>query len=103
MLCFCLMPSKTFNCLPLRCLLREIVAHVLVKGSIERLTDPDYINQSLLYLSQNFVPSTENFMTTINFCESLDELNELSLKIEKEIALTRSNDLGGNDRNFFSI
>ena len=97
MLCFCLLPSKTFSCLPFRCLLREIFAHVLIKGSIERLTNPDYINQSILYLSQNFAPSTENFITTINFCENFDELNELSLKIEKEIALTRSNDLGGNN------
>ncbi|CAF0922022.1 unnamed protein product [Brachionus calyciflorus] len=99
MLCYCLMPSKTFNCTPLRCLIREIFSHILIKSSIDKITDPDYLNQTILYLSRNDVPSTENFITTINFCENLDELCELSFKIEREIALTRSNDIGGHDVN----
>jgi hypothetical protein len=46
------------------------------------------------------MPLTENFLTTINQCESLDELYELLLKIEEEILKTRSNDTGGQNGNF---
>jgi hypothetical protein len=54
----------------------------------------------LKFKCQDQVPLTENFLTTINHCESLDELYELLLKIEEEILKTRSNDTGGQNGNF---
>lgn len=48
-LCYSFLSSRAFNCLPLRCLIREILANHLVKISIDNLTDPDYINQTILY------------------------------------------------------
>lgn len=36
-------------------------------------------------------------MTTLNYCESLEELNELRIKLEEDISRTRSNDKGGQN------
>lgn len=73
LLCFYLLPTNTFNCPSVRCFIRviqrahffelfyfplsvlfrlnkEILANILIKISIEKMSDPDYINQSILYL-----------------------------------------------------
>jgi hypothetical protein len=96
-LCYSLFSAHAFACLPLRCLIREIMANQLLKSTIENVCDPDYINQTLLYWCQDQAPLTENFLTSINHCESLDELNELALKIDEEILKTRANDTGGQN------
>lgn len=36
-------------------------------------------------------------MITLNYCESLEELNELRIKLEENISKTRSNDKGGQN------
>jgi hypothetical protein len=36
-------------------------------------------------------------MTALNYCESLEELNELRIKLEEDISRTRSNDKGGQN------
>lgn len=36
-------------------------------------------------------------MTTLNYCESLEELNDLRVKLEENISRTRSNDKGGQN------
>lgn len=96
--CYSLLPQNEFNCLPLRCLLREILSNHLLKTTVNNLTDPDYINQTILYLCQDqVVPKTENFLITFSNSDSLDELRELRNRIEDEILKTRSNDKGGQD------
>lgn len=40
---------------------------------------------------------TENFLLVLNNSESLDELNEVKLKIDEETQRTRSNDKGGQN------
>lgn len=47
--------------------------------------------------SQNQEHSVDNFMITLNYCESLEELNELRIKLEENISKTRSNDKGGQN------
>ena len=49
-ICYSLLSTRSFECSPLRYLLREILANYLIKYSIDNLSDPDYINQTLLYL-----------------------------------------------------
>jgi len=94
-ICFSVLPTAEFNCLPLRCLLREILSNHLIKTSVNNLTDPDYINQTILYLWQDQAqPKTDNFLLAIIFSESLDELKELRNKIDEEILKTRSYDKG---------
>jgi len=42
---------------------------------------------------------TENFLIALNNSDSLEELNEVKIKIEEEILRTRSNDKGGQNGN----
>jgi hypothetical protein len=62
---------------------------------IDKVSEPDYINQTTMYLLQDHEIDTEHFLATINYSESIDELNELKMKIDQEILYTRSNDKGG--------
>ena len=64
------------------------------------MIEMNIINKSGLLLfikSQKQEPSVENFMTTLNYCENLEELNELRIKLEEDISKTRSNDKGGQN------
>lgn len=95
LICFSILPAAEFNCLPLRCLFREILSNHLIKTTVNNLTDPDYINQTILYVCQDQTqPKTENFLLAINYSESLDELKELRNRIDEEILKTRSYDKG---------
>lgn len=94
-ICYSLMAPNTFACLPLRCLLREILSNHLLKTTVNNLTDPDYINQTILYVCKDQAQlKTENFLLSIVYSESLDELKELRNKIDVEILKTRSYDKG---------
>ena len=96
--CYSLLPSNAFDCLPLRCLVREILANHLIKYVADNLTDPDYINQTILYVCQDQAAlKTENFLIAISQTDSLDELKELRNKIDEEILKTRSFDKGGQN------
>ncbi len=46
---------------------------------------------------ENQPMTVDNFLTTINFTENIDELTEIKLKIDEEIAKTRAKDKGGDD------
>ena len=96
--CYSLLPANAFDCLPLRCLVREILANHLIKYVADNLTDPDYINQTILYVCQDQAAlKTENFLIAISHTDSLDELKELRNKIDEEILKTRSFDKGGQN------
>ena len=76
-------------------MIREILANHLIKSTVNNLTDPDYFNQTILYICQDDIaPKTENFLITLSHSESLDELREIRDKIDEEILNTRSYDKG---------
>ena len=81
------LPRNVLNCSGVRCLVREFVVSHLLLPTVERLCDPDFVNQYLLlYLEQKEkgakkaktkyakAATYESFMKYLQNCKSIDEL-----------------------------
>ncbi|XP_068537504.1 sorting nexin-25 isoform X1 [Anas acuta] len=105
-LVYCLLPSKDIQSVSLRIVLAEILATKVLKPVVELLSDPDYINQTLLsqleYREQmnehqkkdyTYAPSYEEFIKLINSSSDVEFLKQLRYQIVVEIvqATTISN------------
>lgn len=95
LLCVCL--EKGFlECTPVRVLIREFLVSRIVQPTIDKICEPDYINQKLLlYLTKQEVKTTqkryahsatyEAFMEHIEKCEDIDELTHIRQSIITDI------------------
>lgn len=80
--------------------LRHIVVHSLLIPVFQLLSDPDFINRSLIWLFKskaNFHSTPETFLLLLRCCEDSDELNSVLEMVHKEIAIQRSKDTGEDD------
>lgn len=97
LLCVCL-EKEYLECSPVRILIREYLVCKVIHPTIERVCDPDYINQKLLkYLvdREELVKGThkryahsetyEDFMQHIKKCEDIDELTHIRQSIITDI------------------
>ena len=53
-LLFLLLPEADFHCKPLRLLVRELFVEVIILPLIDLFSDPDYINQTLIWLVSQY-------------------------------------------------
>jgi len=91
-LLFLLMPEIDFSASPLRVLLREIVANSILKPTLDLLSDPDFINQTLVWLYSDYKIKPDIFSNSIRCSENIDELSATRDLVSEEIAYLRSND-----------
>ena len=88
----CLLPSNDSQCMPMRYILREIIAGSLLLVIAESCCDPDYINQTLVYYLEDKVKITgtqkqkqkyayaetyEDFIKMINTTTDIETLKQL--------------------------
>ena len=105
------LPRNVLNCSAVRCLMREFVVSYLILPSIERLCDPDFINQHLLlYLEQKEkgakkaktkyakAATYESFMKYLQNCKNIDELQHTKELILMDIIQARAVLKMKNDR-----
>ena len=52
-LLFLMIPDNEFNSKPFSFLIREVIANGMIKPMIEQLTDPDYVNQTIIWIVSN--------------------------------------------------
>ena len=101
LLCVCL-PREYLECLPVRVLIREYLVCHIFQPTIDRLCDPDYINQKLLaYLikreeitksaQKRYAHSEtyEHFMQHIKKCDDMLELTQIRHNIITDIMQVR--------------
>ncbi|CAG9855944.1 unnamed protein product [Phyllotreta striolata] len=95
-LLYILLPDEDFQCKPLRYLLREIFVNGVVLPLFNLVSDPDYINQAMIWLClrENQLPS-DIFLTVVRLTDSCDELRGTKDLIALEIQTLRSRDSGG--------
>lgn len=94
-LLFLLLKEPDFNAIPLRTLTREILVNVILKPTLDLLSDPDFINQTLVWLIQDYKIKHEVFLTSIRYSENMEELLATREMVNKEISFIRSNDSKG--------
>lgn len=103
-LLYILLPDEDFQCKPLRFILREIFVNCVILPLFNLISDPDYINQVIIWLVSgiffrfvyrcnrgNFqclreaqLPS-DIFLTTLRLTDSCDELKSTKELVSKEI------------------
>ncbi|KAK3588903.1 hypothetical protein CHS0354_007052 [Potamilus streckersoni] len=96
-LLFLLLPTEDFQNKPFRYIIREVLVHGVFLPTIELLSDPDYINQYIVWLCKTGSFTNETFMTVIKTTSSIDELKAVSDMVDCDISKWRSMDTGGSD------
>ena len=94
-LLFLLLPEDDFNAIPMRTLAREILVNIVLKPTLDLLSDPDFINQTLVWLHQDYKIKIELFLASIRCSENMEELMATRENVTKEISFIRSNDSKG--------
>lgn len=94
---FLLLPENDFHCTPLRLLVRELFVEVIVLPLLDLFSDPDYINQTIIWLCRDMPMTSEVFLTVLRVTDNLDELHATKELLSKEIAQVRSRDSGRED------
>ncbi|KAJ8917534.1 hypothetical protein NQ315_005583 [Exocentrus adspersus] len=96
-LLYILLPDEDFQCKPLRFVLREIFVNGVILPLFNMISDPDYINQVIIWLClrDSQLPS-EIFLTTLRLTDNCDELQSTKELVSKEIHSLRSRDSGGD-------
>ncbi|CAG0884895.1 unnamed protein product [Cyprideis torosa] len=95
-LLYLIMPEDDFPCKPLRYLLRELLIHSVFLPTIDLLSDPDYLNQTIIWLCKGVPMTSDAFLTSIRVNTCPDEIDALLEKINAEITFQRSRDSGGD-------
>ncbi|KAF5288724.1 hypothetical protein FQA39_LY15296 [Lamprigera yunnana] len=97
LLLYILLPDEDFQCKPLRIALREIFCSYVVLPLVTMISNPDFINQSIIWLCarDNYLPS-EIFLSTLRLTDNCDELRYTQELVAKEIQQLRSRDSGGD-------
>lgn len=89
--------KEEFNCRPLNLLFSQILTGEILVPLIDLLSDPDYVNQTVIWLCKNCPITSDSFLTVIRYTEFFSELNASQQLLTKEIAIMRSHDFGGED------
>ncbi|KAI1887579.1 hypothetical protein AGOR_G00191760 [Albula goreensis] len=98
LLLLCLMPARDVHSYSLRVVLAEVFATKVLKPMVEVLSDPDYINRTLLAQLEHreqvsehhkkaytYAPSYEEFIKLISSSSDIDFLKQLRYQIVVEI------------------
>lgn len=64
---------------------------------INLVTDPDYVNQVIVWLCKDTPMSSEVFLTSLRQTDSIDEVQACKDMVDIDIARQRSKDTGGED------
>ncbi|RZF41068.1 hypothetical protein LSTR_LSTR002700 [Laodelphax striatellus] len=104
---FLMLPEENFHCKSLRYFVRELLVNSILMPLIEMFSDPDYINQIIIWLCRDIPITSEVFLTALRVNDNLDELHatkellskEVATLVSDEISITRfqSRDSGGDD------
>ena len=74
LLLFLVLPRHEFQSGPVRCLTREILSSVVVQPCFDKLSDPDFVNQTLVWLYSEYEVTSEIFIHTLRHTENMQEL-----------------------------
>ena len=73
-LLYLLLPEVDFEALPMRSVLREIIANSVLKPTLDLVSEPDFINQTIVWLYRDYKIKHEVFTNSIRYSENIDEL-----------------------------
>lgn len=94
-LLYLILPKEEFGSKPFRLLLREVLISKLLMPLVDQISDPDYVNQTIVWLLAEIPINYEVFLSVLEDSDHLDELVAVRDCLDHEIAAQRSKDTGG--------
>ncbi|XP_066483508.1 sorting nexin-13 isoform X2 [Tiliqua scincoides] len=94
-----LLPPGDFQNKIMRYFVREILAQGILLPLINQLSDPDYINQYVIWMIRDSICNYEAFMNIIKVNDNIGELEAVRDKAAEELQHLRSLDTAGDDIN----
>ncbi|XP_057638281.1 sorting nexin-13 isoform X2 [Chionomys nivalis] len=98
-LLYLLLPPGDFQNKIMRYFVREILARGILLPLINLLSDPDYINQYVIWMIRDSNCNYEAFMNIIKLSDNIGELEAVRDKAAEELQYLRSLDTAGDDIN----
>ncbi|KAE8596405.1 hypothetical protein XENTR_v10016090 [Xenopus tropicalis] len=98
-LLYLLLPPGDFQNKIMRYFVREILSRGILLPLINQLSDPDYINQYIIWMIHDFSCNYEAFMNVIKLSGNISELEAVRDKAAEELQYLRSLDTVGDDIN----
>ncbi|XP_031213315.1 sorting nexin-13 isoform X1 [Mastomys coucha] len=98
-LLYLLLPPGDFQSKIMRYFVREILARGILLPLINQLSDPDYINQYVIWMIRDSNCNYEAFMNIIKLSDNIGELEAVRDKAAEELQYLRSLDTAGDDIN----
>ncbi|KAL5242182.1 hypothetical protein ACI65C_009592 [Semiaphis heraclei] len=89
--------ENDFKCRTIRMLIREIISNKLFLTTVNMLSNPDYVNQLIIWLCSDYPVTNETFLTVLRSTKSNQQLNAVHSLVKKEIMNLRSRDSGESD------
>ncbi|EYC11409.1 hypothetical protein Y032_0050g1899 [Ancylostoma ceylanicum] len=93
---YLIMPPEDFRCRPLRFLLREVIVRRLILPLLDHFSEPDEMNQILIWLLSEISPRPDDFIVCLENSNSLDELEAIYKSVQEEKMVLRGKDSGGD-------
>ncbi|EJD76443.1 PXA domain-containing protein [Loa loa] len=94
-LLYLLTPAEDFRSRPFRFLVREIYIKRMMLPLFDMLSDPDFINHSIIWLLSETSLKSEDFIATLETTDSMKELDAVLDSLREEAAHLRTKDSGG--------
>ncbi|CAG2102151.1 unnamed protein product [Medioppia subpectinata] len=94
---YLLLPIDCFKSRTFRSLFRGLVVKSCLYPLLEMLSDPDFINQTIVWLYKSYLVSSDTFINVLRLCDKSEELEAVRQMVCHEIAFLRSKDTGGDD------
>ncbi|XP_053322437.1 sorting nexin-13 [Spea bombifrons] len=98
-LLYLLLPPGDFQNKIMRYFVREVLSKGILLPLINQLSDPDYINQYIIWMIHDSNCNYEAFMNVIKLSDNVGELEAVRDKSAEELQYLRSLDTGGDDIN----
>uniref|UniRef100_A0A8C1NYR7 Sorting nexin 13 n=1 Tax=Cyprinus carpio TaxID=7962 RepID=A0A8C1NYR7_CYPCA len=96
-LLYLLLPPGDFHNKNMRYLLKEVLARGVLLPLINQLSDPDYINQFVIWMIRDSSCNYEAFLNILKLTDKAAELEAVKDKVLEELQYLRSLDTGGDD------
>uniref|UniRef100_A0A671TIR3 Sorting nexin 13 n=1 Tax=Sparus aurata TaxID=8175 RepID=A0A671TIR3_SPAAU len=97
LLLYLLLPPGDFHNKNMRYFLREVLARGVLLPLINQLSDPDYINQFVIWMIRDSSCNYEAFMNILKLTDKPPELEAVKDKVLEELQYLRSLDTAGDD------
>ncbi|XP_023347857.1 sorting nexin-13 [Eurytemora carolleeae] len=97
LLLYLLLPQEEFESGSVRTLTREILSCSVLQPLIHLLSDPDVINQNIVWALRDFEVRSDVFISTLRHSDNVGELEACRSSVVKEISRLRSRDSQADD------